>query len=111
VVPIYTPLGPGPDGLGRYGGRDVLRGVMGGLCMGHRAGGEPQRGPEPRRTPAHKRNLAAVLGYSLLVRVSVLAVCCYHVDSPAIEVHRIVAVTAVDGICARVVVSLDYVIA
>src|SRR5918994_7347872 len=47
---------------------------------------------------------------ALLVRVSVLAVCCYHVDSPAVEVHRIGAVTAVDGVLARVVVSLDYVI-
>src|ERR687898_2565521 len=48
--------------------------------------------------------------HSLLVRISVLAVCCHHVDS-RVEIHRIGAVTAVDSVSARVVVSLDYVIA
>jgi hypothetical protein len=35
--------------------------------------GPEGRDPSVARTPAHKRKLAAVLGYSLLVRVSVLA--------------------------------------
>jgi hypothetical protein len=42
------------------------------------------------------------------VRVSVLAGVRHLVDS-RVEVHRIYAVTAVDGVCARVVVSLDHV--
>src|SRR5918994_7354218 len=45
---------------------------------------------------------------SLLVQISVLAVCCHHVDS-RVEVHRIGALTAVDGIYPRIVMSLDYV--
>src|ERR687897_2098036 len=44
----------------------------------------------------------------LLVRVSVLAVGRHHIDS-RIEVHCIYAVAAVDGVYARVVVSLDHV--
>jgi hypothetical protein len=47
---------------------------------------------------------------ALLVRVSVLAVGPYHIDS-AIEVHRIGAVAAVDGVSAPVVVSVNHVVA
>src|SRR5215207_2121673 len=47
---------------------------------------------------------------ALLVRVCVLAVGPYHIDS-AIEVHRIGTVAADDGVLARVVVSVNHVIA
>ena len=47
---------------------------------------------------------------AFLVRVCVLAVGPYHIDS-AIEVHRIGAVAAVDGVLARVVVSVDHIVA
>src|SRR5918994_6725066 len=44
----------------------------------------------------------------LLVRVSVLAVGRHHIDS-RIEVHRVDALAAVDGVYACVIVSLDHV--
>src|SRR5918995_486356 len=45
---------------------------------------------------------------SLLIRVSVLAVVRNHVHS-SVEVHRVDALAAVDGVYPRVIVSVDHV--
>src|SRR5215216_1337708 len=67
--------------------------------------------PEPRtRSPANYRRFTALVGRALLVRVLVLAVLRYHVD-PRVEVHRIDALSAVYGVLAHIVVSLDHVVA
>src|SRR5687768_10604144 len=68
------------------------------------------KGPRPRRTPGNYREFTALVERGLLVRVPYLAVVRHHVDS-SVEVHRIVAVTAIDSVYPGVVVSLDYIVA